>query len=60
MIRTDRRLLEVLHRKEEDLEVKEKMITLLKEKNDKLRIFSKQTNQRLTITGSTLNKTLQR
>lgn len=59
-IRADQRLLDVLHRKEENLEEKEKTITLLKGKNDKFRMFNKQTNQRLAITASTLNKMLQR
>ena len=59
-MRTDQRLVEVLQRKEEDLEEKEKMITLLKEKDEKIRIFNKQINQRLTITASTLNNTVQR
>ena len=59
-MKTDQRLIEVLQRKEEDLEEKEKMITLLKGKNEKMKIFNKQTNQRLTITASTLNNTVQR
>jgi len=60
LTRTDQRLIEALQRKEEDLEEKEKMITLLKGKNEKMKILNKQTNQRLTITASTLNNTVQR
>jgi len=60
MVRADQRLLDVLHRKEKNLEEKEETITMLKGKNDKFRMFNMQTNQRLAITASTLNKTLQR
>jgi len=59
-VRTDQELLEVVQGKQKDLEEKEKLIAVLKRKNDKLRIFNKQTNQRLTVTTSTLNNTVQR
>ena len=46
--------------KVKQLEEKEKMITLLKAKNEKWKMFNDEVNERLTTTAFSLNKTVQR
>ncbi|XP_065887416.1 uncharacterized protein MCAP_0864-like isoform X2 [Dysidea avara] len=59
MITLNRQHLKALHVKEEQLQEKEKMIDLLKVKNERLGIFNDEMNERLTTTVSSLNQTLE-
>ena len=60
MITLNRQHLKALHVKVEQLEEKEKMINLLKAKNEKWRMLNDEVNERLTTTAFSLNKIVQR
>jgi len=60
MITLNRQHLKALHVKKEQLDEKDMMIDLLKAKNERLKIFNDELNEKLTTTASSLSQTTER